>query len=393
MVKKLALAALLFFIMLLMSSCWDHMELTNMLFVAGVGLDVDESGGVYRASVEIIDIDGDDGKNITSRLVEGEGPTIYEAMQNAMSMTGGIMFSNHCKVVVIGDALSHKGINGVIDIVLRSPSLRKTVDIMLAKGTDARSILTHKTVKSDIVSFELSKILDSNVRTMNNTVKTSVFRLHENLLSGCPASVIPTVSVRKNNGEDFLQIDGAAVFYGDVFRGFLSGEQSKIFRVATNNAERPVISVRDGRFSEEKFDISLKKCRVSLRPYFQDGAPALHMDVRVEAGFEGSAVLNADITDKKTLREIESAAEEQLSRDILLLAEYARSEFGADIFEFYRTFESRCRLEWPSMKSEWPVLFNEMDISITSSVRISGSGLTGNFAPRAWNISDGNVLP
>lgn len=391
--KKLLLILLAVTVPLSLTACWDHVEISKMLIVAGVGLDVDDKGETYHATVEIVNVESDGGKNISAEIVEGDGSTMHSAIQNAMLMTGGEMFSNHCKVIVIGDKLARKGINEVIDIILRSPNFRKTVDIMVAKDAEAQSILKQKTVKSDIVSYELSKILKSNIKSQENTIATGVYQIHEILVSDCAYFVAPPVFTRKNNGDDVLQVEGCAVFTGDKLQGFLDGEQSKLFNIVTRKAGNMTIQIEKPALSLNPIDLKITKSGASLTPNRNGEVLSVDIAVAAEASLERAMLLDMDLTDSNAVEHLRRGLNEQLSADIKKLISDVQYLYGADIFEFYREYEDNYRQEWAGLKQDWGSHFRTMEVNVVSNIRITGSGLVENYTKKTDGRNHANALP
>lgn len=373
-----------------LSACWDHVEITNMLIVAGIGLDVDDSGKVYHAVVEVINVEEEGGENITAKVVEGNGSSIYAAIQDAMVMTGGNLYTNHCKVVVIGDNLARQGIDGTVDLVLRSPNLRKTLGVLVAKDATARSILTQKTVKNDIVSFELAKMLSSNEKTLNNTRATGIYQLHEAFISVCPSAVAPVVSVRENNGEQALCIEGLSVFSNRRCIGYLDGSQSGACNLASRTVRSGSIVILDPALSPLPIGANILQSKADYTPYIQGDQLLIHVDIQVDATLQGGTLLQADLSDENVINQLEASLEKGLEADVKNSIAHVQSEYGADIFNFYKEFENRYRREWEGLSQDWPSHFKNLQVEVTANVVLGGSGLIENYAPHGEKA---NALP
>lgn len=373
-----------------LSACWDHTEITSMLIVAGIGLDVDDSGKIYHAVVEVINVEEEGGENITAKLVEGSGSSIYAAIQDAMVMTGGTLYTNHCKVVVIGDKLARQGIDVIIDLVLRSPNLRKTLGVLVAKDVTARSILTQKTVKNDIVSFELSKMLTSNEVTLNNTRTTGIYQLHEAFISVCPSAVAPVVSVKDNNGEQVLYIEGLSVFWDQRCLGYLDGSRSEAYNLASHTVNTGSIILLDPALSAQPFGVNILQSKAGYTPHIQGDRLVMQVNIQVDATLQGGALLQVDLSDENAVNQLEVSLERKLEADVKNLIAHVQSEYGADIFNFYKEFENRYRREWEGLSQDWQSHFKNLEVEVTADVVLGGSGLIENYAPHG---EAANALP
>lgn len=381
----LCLACLMF-----MTACWDHVEMNKLLIVAGIGLDMDGPGGLYRATLEFIDIEKD---NAESKIIEGEGETAYSAMQNAMTLAGGAMFANHCKVMVFGEELARQGIDDVVNLILRNPGFRKTLDILVARDTTAAEVMKHKAVKSDITSFELSKLLSSNSDTLNNTKAVSVYQLHEMILSVCPSAVVPTVFLKENNGEEAVCVEGTAAFYDSKLQGFLDSGQSKLYNLITQKADNGYISCEDPELSPKPISARIKRSSAKAVPSISGEKLSLRLDIEAEVILEGSSLLDIDLLDKESVARIENSFNSQLSGDIKELIGDIQATHKSDIFSFYKEFEDKYRQEWQYLKEDWPSHFSDMEVEANVNITIIGSGLIGNYQPAGNGKLHENALP
>lgn len=374
--------------MLSFTACWDHVEMNKLLIVAGIGLDADDTGKLYHATLEFINIEGE---NAESKIIEGEGDSVYSAIQNAMVLAGGAMFANHCKVIVFGESLARQGIDDVVNLVLRSPGFRKTLDVLVAKDTTAKSVISGKAVKSEITSFELSKLLRSNADTLNNTKAVSVYQLHEKLLSDCPSAVIPAVFLKDNNGKEAACVEGTAVFYQSRLQGFLDAGQSKLYDLVEENADNGYISYNDLTLSQRPISARVKKSSAQAVPSIEGESISLRLNVQTEIILEGSSPLNIDLLNEQSVDKIQNDFGGHLSKEIEGLIEEIQNGYGTDIFDFYKEFEDSYRQEWQTLKNDWPSHFRDMKVEVDAKVLIVGSGLIGNYFPSGEKHE--NALP
>lgn len=388
--KKVLSIIICLAVALCLTACWDHVEMNKLLVVSGIGLDTDKESGRFLATLEFIDIGGEESE---ANIIEGEGDSAYSAIQNAMMLAGGAMFANHCKVIVFGEELARQGIDDVINLILRSPGFRKTLDVLVAKNTTAKAVMTGKAVKSDITSFEISKLLKSNADTLNNTKTVSVYELHEKILSECPASMVPAVFLKDNNGEEAVCVEGTAIFYESKLKGFLSTEQSKLYNLVAHKADNGYLSYDDPAVSQKPVSARVRNSSVRLIPYLGGEKLSLRVFVKMDVILEGSSLLNVDLLDEASIENIQNNFNASLSREIESLIKESQTVYKTDVFGFYKEFEDNYRSQWQSLKADWPSYFEDMDVAVEADVSISGSGLIGNYYPANNGKRHENALP
>jgi len=384
--KIIKISGLVFMLIcqLTLGGCWDHLEAQNMLIVAGIGLDSARGGGgeeLFHATLEVICVQSSGGDDLESVIVEGKGETIYSALQDAVSVTGGVMYNNHCKVIVIGESLARKDINDVIDYTLRSHGLRKSLEVAIAKDSTAKEILTAKTVKNDIVSYELAKIISLGHKYLNNTSKTGMFQLHEAMISPCRAGVAPAVFIRDNNGEEALLAEGLGVLANGRLVGFLSGKQSNIYNILMKKSKNGHLTFSAGSLSDRPLGAKITRSGVRLIPEISGDTLSLAVCVGATVALESSMTINADVSDPKTEQALQKAMRARLNAEIEALIKETQEKYGADIFGFYKEFEDKFRQEWKTLGQDWARHFKETEFRAQSEVNMINSGLLENYEP------------
>ena len=360
------------------SGCWDHVEINAMRIVAGVGLDISETPGFYLATVEIINIESGQGDDVMAEILQGEGPTIYTAIQAAMTSVGGKMFANHCKVVIIGEGLATEGINSIIDIVLRNIGFRKSVDIIVAKGAQAADIFTGVEQESGALSYTIGKVLHNNAESQSNTSPIGVYKLHESIISRVPVSVIPTAFIVEEE-EPKVSVEGGAIFYEDRLAGFIDGDEFRLYSMITDSVKGGYLLTFDPEISSNLIGVRIERTKANITPHIQGSRLIAQVQVEAQAVLEGPMLVDIDIEDRQSQDLLRQSLEKQLSNDLYRFASGIQEDYGLDIFGFHREFEDRFRQEWGDLSKDWGAHFSEIEMFIESSVNITGSGLMGNF--------------
>lgn len=391
--KRLLPCLLVLALLCPLGGCWDHLAINKMLIIAGIGLDATDDERWFHATLEIVNIEAEGGKNIAAERVEGWGETIHAAIQDATKMNGGVLFGNHCKVIVLGDSLARSGISRVLETVLRSPQYRKTVDLFVARDSTAADILTGKTVSNDIISYELAAIAKSNAENLRNTIPTGVYELHESLVSPCSYSVVPAVTTRQNGEERVLVVDGCAVFTGDRLQGYLQSEESQLLSLLLRGINDVTVRLDEPSVASRPIDLRLDSGRVSLRPNLQDDALSLHVDITAEGSLRDAVLNGLDLSSDTATHAVEQAAARHLSAKLARLIGRVQSDYGADIFEFHNAFQNKYRRQWGGLSPDWDAHFRTLSVTVACQVHLTGSGLIGNYTPHNSSTEGGNALP
>src|SRR5690606_28474689 len=74
-------------------------------------------------------------------VYHGDGHTLLEAAREDTKEVSRKLHFDHCNLVVIQEELAKKGIKEILDVLARSPDIRWTALIRIARGTKAQNII------------------------------------------------------------------------------------------------------------------------------------------------------------------------------------------------------------------------------------------------------------
>ena len=178
--KCLAIFALFIFLTVSLTGCWDYRGLNDMAMVMGMAIDHDEATGMFKVSFEIADLaNSSKGSGIKSRLIESEGTTIFDAARSAKRKLVNKLYFAHMEIVVIGENMARDfGVMPVVDWFMRDAEVRETTLLLIAKGTDAHTLLHTEGVDHTILSPELKGIIREDNKVTSSTVSMQLFEVY-----------------------------------------------------------------------------------------------------------------------------------------------------------------------------------------------------------------------
>ncbi|RKD24991.1 hypothetical protein BEP19_03915 [Ammoniphilus oxalaticus] len=122
----------LFVCSLLLTGCWDRVEVNDIAVVVATGVDLEEDG-LYRISVQLPLVTGNGGES--SFYVDSErGRTIREAIGKMQRRMARQLIFSHRRILVVGEDVAKDGIYEFFDELARLPDNRLTVRMVIAEG-------------------------------------------------------------------------------------------------------------------------------------------------------------------------------------------------------------------------------------------------------------------
>ncbi len=171
--KKALLLNIFIIITLILSGCWNSMELNTIGIALVLGLDIEDGKVVLTAEV-INPIPAKEKSSIERdyivRYVQGVGNNIFEAFRDITLKFDRRIFISHNKVIILGEEFAKKGLIDEIDLLSRDNEQRETAYLFVAKGAKAYEVMGINNGLEEIPANYLLKLIENyklNPKSMN----------------------------------------------------------------------------------------------------------------------------------------------------------------------------------------------------------------------------------
>lgn len=372
MIKKIFVILIIIGNIFLSSGCWNYEEVDSESLVAGIAFDKAEDGEKYHLTAEIVIMEmGNGSSKMISKLVEIDGFTIQDAINNMVAISSEKLFFSHCKVLIISSDLAKEGIVPLIDIVLRENELRINTDVIIADGCLAKDILAQESVAAPIKSYEIDKMLDANKKVLSKSLKAEAYQIINVLGSEGIELVVPVVRITEISDYTTYQLSGLAVFDRDELIGFIDGDEAQYFLFITNNINAGVIPTQiNGLYvSNEIYGNKTK-----LKQDFVNNELVMNIETKtVTSIVELGTKIN--YIEKPRLDELINKTEKDLEENMSKLIKKVQSEYNSDIFGFGKAIYEQNPTLWKKLKPHWKEQFKELNIGVKSEIVIRDSAV------------------
>jgi spore germination protein KC len=375
--KKKRITFMLFSLSLLvMTGCWDSIELNEQAIVLGIGADLTEDGD-YQVSAQVVlpsamggtESGGGQGKKFF--VATESGATYHEAFQNLQSKISRKLNRNHKQSVYIGERLAENGIRDIIDVFTRDPDARVMGDISVIKGHQALDAL---------------KISDP----LESTSALASLRIHEHMEVAAKAKLLNFLVVNASEsmspslpalgleqGQNSLQSVGSAILNKNLkLVGFLNENETKDKLWVLGELLHQDITAS---ITQEKGKINLRA--TNLKSNIQPLINQNKVKFKITLTGEGEVKLNNtnfDLTKPDKVEIVEQELEKYYEERISQLIKKVQKEYKTDIFGFGDTIFRKDPTQWKKIKNEWGKEFSEAEITVKVELTINKIGLTGS---------------
>lgn len=387
MFKKIKSVILISLIPLLLSGCWDRVEIEERGFVVGMAIDIpdkekDRKHPRFEVTYQYVipagmggpnqGAQGDPFKNIT---VADE--SLFEAGREAAKQISRTPYLVHMQVLIISEEVLKKenAIENILDFYIRDHELRRSIKILVARDGSAKEILEKKTKLEQLPSVYINSISENNFKTAKLLKPTIVGDVHEYLLEK-NNYVLPAIKTSKVG----VELEGAAVFKGDSnsFIGYL--EEDEIIGLNFITSE-----VKGGAFNAEYKEglivYEIERADSKIDPIIKSDD---NIEFNITIHTEGKIVQSykpIDFFDQKEIEKIEKQLEEKVISTIQNTIDRTQKELKVDVLGLNRILEQKRFEAWKKVRKQWnrgEGTFPSSKIHVSANVIIRTTGAASN---------------
>ena len=342
----------------------------------------------------------------------GRGHTPFEALKDLALTTSRQVNLSHVDVILISEKLARHGIDGVVDLYLRSPDMRLIAEIAVVEG-GLKNLLESEIPLEPTPALGLLSMLEFT-RQERSQIPRGDFREKLRLISlpGVdPVLVRFTVlegaqpeaptdsgstqdqsqSQSQGQGQSrvpkpVVKIHGSAAFHGDRMVGWFENRESVGVNWLLNSISRTIVTVDSPRGGVITLELKQSGCQITPVVSGESSAWAQARVGRSESTRSSSShsdhtVFDGD--DPEMVKSVTDRVAQAVRHDIELALARAR-ELGVDPFGFGNVIYRKHPQFWSEVvKDRWREMFKTVEVNLEVEVFLRRPGLvTSSIIPR-----------
>lgn len=397
---KTSILVILSLLLILVSGCWDRVELNRLAIVLGSA--VDKAPGVeekFMVTAELVNppqvvtplVGGGGGDDPDSWILTSTGWTVFDAVRNFIMQSQNKLFWSHSEVLIIGEDLAREGIAPILDFYLRDHELRRTTWFIIAKETTAKEILGVQHKFGGVTSTVIDNLVQSAIFTSNAVqVRITDFTAMlacsqcdpvagriEFVAAGEPEGKLEgseTRDMKDNIAEgEFLRYTGAAIFKGDKLVGWLDRKEARGYNWVIGEVQSGIIVVESPEEDGKKVSLEIIQATSNVSVEFKEEMPVFKIEVDV-TGNMGETMGEVDLTGKNLLTSLESRMAEvvrnEIEASLQKLQELKADSMGLGMQAYRQQYK-----DWVKIKDRWEEIYPQLSPEIVVTASLSRSGL------------------
>ncbi|HZG60291.1 MAG TPA: Ger(x)C family spore germination protein [Anoxybacillus sp.] len=372
---------------ILLSGCWDRVEVNDLTLILGLGIDQTKDGQI-KLTAELVTPNaggggqtvgggGGGGGQVQTIVSSGTGTTVADAISDLQERLPRRVFWGHTKVIVFGEKAAKAGIHQHLDFLSRNPKIRLRSNVLVSKGT-AKSVL-ELLPPIEQSSAEVLRELSESELLLQVTVKDIL-----QMLSGdAGAAALPMVKILppekgKKELETIAFIQRTAIFKKDKMIGDIDDKLTRGVLWLRNEIKEANVTIT---LKEEKGNITSTMIRAHTEfiPEYEKGK----WKMIVKATSEDDIILNGtklNLMNPKYTKMIEKELENEVNKRIRDALKKVQKEMKADIFGFADLFHRKHPREWNKVKNRWEEIFPTVEVIVETKAYVRRPGI--NTAPQ-----------
>lgn len=355
----------------LLSGCWSYRGLNELTIVSGIGIDRNPDNGDYHIVYEIADLATSSEKSsVEAKLIESEGPTIFQAVRNAKKRLTSKLYFGNAQVIVVGNQLAEdEGLSAIVDWFLRNEECRETMSVVISQEKTAKEILAIKGIANSLVANEIKSITALDQKSAASTRDLELYKIYNIYNGEGICLVLPAIHCVLNDEDPAVEVNGLAVFKQKKMIGYLDPVASKFYLFAVNQVKGGILTIPSnvGRPDDVSLEVTENKTKTSYS--YEDGKLKFVIKINTKVYLEEAG---ADVSklDADEITRFEKITENKMIENVTGVIKKVQSEYGSDIFGFGSLIYKKEPKLWDQLSPQWDYLFKTMDIEVQSKVTI-----------------------
>jgi spore germination protein KC len=363
--------------MILLSGCWDYMDLERRTSVLAIGIDRDKSNPKHYLVTIQIPIPksimggkgGTKGEQAVS-VMSATGTTLNEAVSNMQKRLNQTEFYGHTRIVVFSEEVAREGLGNLLDALRRDPQIRRLLWPMVVKGSAKELLLANPKIEQIPTVFIVDLFQSGVKRGLYPNITLGEFY---NDVSDTSAEA--GMNYVEGKGAEF-KWRGFAVFNKDRMIGILDDKevwsllQLREEKVA-GEIDVPCSSSTPGK--EKKF-ITYRPKTIRVKKSFTpkgDSFQAVY-NVRLEGDIIESQC-DIDFTKISNIERLQKELAQQMESSAKLLISKLQKKLQVDELKLGSYARGKAPDWWDAEK--WKKSFPEGEIKVSYDVNIRRTGM------------------
>jgi spore germination protein KC len=396
--KKWAFLGLLILLLLLLSGCWDNLDIEKRAVILGLSIDKAEEKeqkdednishlatqfpkpetSMIKVTAQIavpgripLGPQAGGGQEEPVWVIEVVGHTIDDALSNLQQEMADELFLGHLRIIVLSEEIAKEGLESFNDFLRRNSEVRRTAWLTIAPGKASefmRIVPKLERVPALYVSAMVENAVDQG-----KFPSDFIGQFWSIFSSKGQDAFLPYLKIKK---EESIQVAGLAYFKGDKMIGVTNPMEIGFFMAVIGEEQGGYGAFVKVPGTEDYVMVRARKRRSRIKTEIKDGVPHVNVHIMYESEIDEKDGKKLEVSNSKIISKIEKEASKGVVESVEAFIKKTQEE-QSDIFGFGEHFRAKHPLYWDrkiKTKEKWQEVYKDMVVTVkcTSEIRRVG---------------------
>ena len=366
--------------MLILTGCWDRVELNDRHVVLELAIDKAENvqnkvgqGNYYEVTYTIPDMKKLSGTESLSEDIKTSmvtiSPTLIKSIDEIEAKMQNTLTFSHVKAILLGEELlkDRQLFENIINSLSRNIEFSRGINILAVQGK-ASEITTTNNYQNPITGLYVMKYFSNTAKKIGNVKQQSI----GNMLREVQNTGITTLPIIANTDENAVKIGGAAVIKDYQLVDWLSEEEVRGMNLIDGDIEEmPIVIEYKGEYLT--YTIREKKTTID----FKEGENIevdINLLVRGEIT-EGLSAMNNQILERDDVTEIKTLLIDKINKQLKGVIQKEK-DMGVDFLKIELALYRKYPKLWNKYRTQENISnINKLNISLNTNVILENTGV------------------
>lgn len=301
----------MFFLVSVLSGCWDQRMLKDARIVDISGFDLD-SEGKLETTTSVLDVSGSQSGRKDLNEIHTVRAHTTRQMRDALDReVSGNYSPSKLRVILLGEALARQAVYPVLDVFYRDSKSALNAKIAVVAGT-AHDVISIKKAGTKLIGEHFNKLILS-VENATIVPEVNVQLICPSMLDQGDDFAVPYIKNGKNPS-----VYGMALFNDDKMTGTLNADESLLYLLMADKlaktASLTLKANEEGKLESEKYiTIDIQRIKRNLKVNVQDNR---NIQVALDLKLKVTAIEYAKdhLDEKRIVGQLDKRLSEELTR-------------------------------------------------------------------------------
>ncbi|CAN7736514.1 Ger(x)C family spore germination protein [Paenibacillus sp. LjRoot56] len=363
-------------ILILLTGCWDRKEINDIAIMQLSAFDLMMDTGKYRGYVQIAipksigagqltTSGGTQQKTYMSLVDYGDN---MEAMSVKLERKlSRDLLPSHRRIFMVGESLARQNMAPVLDFISRNPKNRLRTYLVIARDTDAKSLIETEYPLEATKEEALREII------VRKTVVPSMLR---NFYASSAATGIEPIAAAFSKDKDGkILLNSVALFNRTALVGYVDDMQAVALTSLLGN--KPFGDVEIALPDQKnKLSVRVTTLNVKKRVEISGEQPHFIMDITATGRIMDNNS-NLDPSDPAIVEKLNASFQEQITKIYQKLFHTLQTTYKTDNAGLGQSVYRKYPKLWKKIEKDWETIFPEVDVQFKVAANIYQIGVQG----------------